>query len=147
MKLISREELNSLKNSYLESVLSGEKNRALRLIERCLDHQLPMSAIYLSILAPAQAEIGRHWSEGKANVAQEHLASQLGPLLAAMPVLAGTGKVSFASGSCGFELSQRAQYMATLIGSRTTDSRSMITLKEEALGDGGVRLHIIDELL
>jgi len=73
----SRNELNSIKNSYLDSILAGDKNRAVRTIDRCIALQMPMSVIYLSILVPAQRKIGRYWSEGRINVAQEHLASQI----------------------------------------------------------------------
>lgn len=70
-------------------------------------------------------------------------ATQLAPLLAAMPIIAGAGKVSLASESAGFELSQRAQYMAALTGKHTTTSRAMVTVKDEALSNRGIRLHLI----
>lgn len=70
-------------------------------------------------------------------------AAQLAPLLAAMPAVAGTGKISFATGSCGFELSQRAVYFDSLLSKRTTTHRGMITAKDEALCARGTRVHVI----
>jgi len=73
----------------------------------------------------------------------DQVAAQLASLLAAMPIVSGTGKVSFVTGSPGFEISQRAQYMAMVTGKQTTDSRAMITAKDEALCDNGIRVHLI----
>jgi len=73
----------------------------------------------------------------------DRAATQLAPLFAAMPLIAGTGKVSFATGSAGFELSQRASYMTSILGKHTTSCRAIITVKDEMLTDKGVRLHLI----
>ena len=73
----------------------------------------------------------------------ERAVEQLAPLLAAMPVLAGTGKVSFARGSSGFELSQRAVHFTSLLSKRTTSNRGIVTAKDEALCVNGIRLHVI----
>jgi hypothetical protein len=67
----------------------------------------------------------------------------LTPLLAVMPVLAGAGKVSFAKGASGFELSQRAGHMCTLMSRRTMDARALVTAKDEPLSASGARLHVI----
>lgn len=64
---------------------------------------------------------------------------QLTPLLAALTVLAGTGRVS----SVGFELSQRASFMCRIAGRRTT-GRGLITTKDESLaGADWQRIHLI----
>lgn len=73
----------------------------------------------------------------------QHLADQLLPLLAAMPIIAGAGKVSFANGTSGFELSQRAAQMSFVLGKGTTDSKAMITCKDDPLGRNKYRLHLI----
>jgi proteasome accessory factor A len=86
---------------------------------------------------------GYHLNVLVEGVSHEHASVQLAPLLAAMPIVAGTGKASFVTGSPGFELSQRAQFMAMVTGKHTTDSRAMITAKDEALSNHGTRLHLI----
>ena len=86
---------------------------------------------------------GYHLNVLVTGVTRDWAAAQLAPLLVAMPLITGTGRVSFASGCSGFELSQRAQYMSVLTGKHTTESRAMITVKDEPLSDNGTRIHII----
>jgi hypothetical protein len=86
---------------------------------------------------------GYHLNMLVTGVTREWAIEQLAPLLVAMPIIAGTGKVSFNTDSPGFELSQRAQYMSVVTGKYTTGSRAMITAKDEALCKNGTRLHII----
>lgn len=86
---------------------------------------------------------GLHFNVLVTGITHHQAADQLAPLLAAMPIISGTGKASFASGSSGFKLSQRAQHMAMVSGKHTTDSRAMITIKDEALSNNGIRLHTI----
>jgi len=76
-------------------------------------------------------------------ISLSQISQQLSPLLAAMPILSGAGKVSFANGSSGFELSQRALQMSFELGQHTTSSRAMITCKNESLNKEGHRLHLI----
>ena len=86
---------------------------------------------------------GYHINELVTGVKRDQAVTQLTPLLAAMPIIAGTGKASFITGSPGFELSQRAQYFSMVMGRHTTDSRAIITAKDEALCNNGFRLHVI----
>lgn len=86
---------------------------------------------------------GNHLNVFCSDLPFDRAATQLTPLLVAMPVVAGSGRVSFAAGSAGFELSQRAGFMATAVGKHTTDSRGMITRKDESLADHGIRIHVI----
>jgi proteasome accessory factor A len=86
---------------------------------------------------------GAHLNVLITGTALNHAAAQLTPLLSAMPIIAGAGKVSFATGSPGFELSQRAGYMAMVMGKHTTKNRAIITVKDEALSESGTRLHLV----
>jgi hypothetical protein len=86
---------------------------------------------------------GYHLNMLVTGVTREQAIGQLAPLLVAMPIIAGTGKVSFNTDSPGFELSQRAQYMSMVTGKHTTGNRAMITAKDETLCKNGTRLHII----
>ena len=87
---------------------------------------------------------GYHLNIHLKSLSREKAAFQLSPLLVSMPIISGTGKVSFSKDAKGFELSQRAVYMnGGLLGEYTTDSRAMITAKDESLSDSGTRLHII----
>lgn len=86
---------------------------------------------------------GHHLNVLVSGVSIEHAARQLAPLLAAMPVVAGAGRVSFAPGTSGFELSQRAGHIHCLLGKHTTQSRAMVTLKDEPLCKKGHRMHLL----
>jgi len=86
---------------------------------------------------------GHHVNVLVQGISLEEAVRQLTPLLAVLPVLAGAGKVSFARGSAGFELSQRAGHMSAVISRRTTESRAMVTAKDEPLSETGARLHVI----
>ena len=66
-----------LKQRYSEAVLSGEATLAGLVVEEALKQGFGMFDIYLSILIPTQIEVGQAWHDGKVNVAQEHLATQL----------------------------------------------------------------------
>ena len=66
-----------LKQRYLDAVLSGEATPAGLVVEEGLNQGFSMFDIYLSILIPTQIDVGQAWHDGKANVAQEHLATQI----------------------------------------------------------------------
>lgn len=69
--------LSRLKQRYLDAVLIGEATSAGLVVEEGLKQGLGMFDIYLSILIPTQIDVGQAWHDGKANVAQEHLATQI----------------------------------------------------------------------
>ena len=57
--------------SYLQQVLEGNSRQATRLIlDAAQEH--PMEDIYLRVLMPAQAEVGRLWQAGELTIAEEH---------------------------------------------------------------------------
>ena len=69
--------LSRLKQRYLDAVLIGEATSAGLVVEEGLKQGLGMFDIYLSILIPTQIDVGQAWHDGKANVAQEHLATEI----------------------------------------------------------------------
>lgn len=69
--------LSRLKQRYLDSVLIGEATSAGLVVEEGLKQGFGMFDIYLSILVPTQIDLGQAWHDGKVNVAEEHLATQI----------------------------------------------------------------------
>ena len=66
-----------LKQQYLEAVLSGDANSAGFVVDEGLKQGCSLPDIYSRILIPSQIDVGQSWHEGKVNVAQEHLATQI----------------------------------------------------------------------
>ena len=66
-----------LKQQYLEAVLNGDANSAAFVVDEGLKQGCSLLDIYSSILIPTQIDVGQSWHEGKVNVAQEHLATQI----------------------------------------------------------------------
>lgn len=62
---------------YLQALLAGDINAASNAVNQLVAAKIGLADIYLSILAPAMAKIGDLWCDGKINVAQEHLATQM----------------------------------------------------------------------
>jgi methanogenic corrinoid protein MtbC1 len=60
---------------YLDAVLRPDPARARAEIEQLVRGGMDPRAIYLEVLAPAQAEVGRRWANGEVSVAAEHMAS------------------------------------------------------------------------
>lgn len=60
-----------LAKDYLNLLLKGQRNNALRLIMKAAEN-VPIRDIYLSVFQPVQREIGRLWQKNKISVAQEH---------------------------------------------------------------------------
>ena len=73
----SNDSLSRLKQRYLDAVLIGEATSAGIVVEEGLKQGFGMFDIYLSILIPTQIDLGQAWHDGKVNVAQEHLATQI----------------------------------------------------------------------
>jgi methanogenic corrinoid protein MtbC1 len=60
---------------YLLAVLEGDRLRASRLILDAATDPRTIRDLYLQVLLPAQAEVGRMWQVNEINVAEEHFAS------------------------------------------------------------------------
>ena len=64
-----------LASVYLLSLLEGDRRRASRTIQDAAKGPESVRDIYLHVLLPEQAELGRMWMSGEINVAEEHFAS------------------------------------------------------------------------
>lgn len=88
----------SLAGRYLVAQLRGDRQEALRLVEReALDGGMAVPDIHISVIQAAQYEIGRLWQENTISVAQEHVATAISQLVLAylyprLPRAAKTGK-------------------------------------------------------
>jgi methanogenic corrinoid protein MtbC1/DNA-binding XRE family transcriptional regulator len=65
------------RKQYLKALTRGDEDTARRIIEGLARTAVPLQQIYLSVLRPAQIAVGELWSQGKLNVAQEKLATQI----------------------------------------------------------------------
>jgi methanogenic corrinoid protein MtbC1 len=64
--------LSILAQTYLESLLKGDRNKALSLVLDQIKDGIPVQDIYVEVFQPVQYEIGRLWQTNKISVAQEH---------------------------------------------------------------------------
>jgi MerR family transcriptional regulator, light-induced transcriptional regulator len=62
---------------YLRALLDGDSNAATRIVHELIGKRASVADIYLEVLAPGMFQIGELWCDGKVNVAQEHLATQI----------------------------------------------------------------------
>src|SRR5262245_8772198 len=62
---------------YLRALLDGDDAAAGTIVNEVIARHAGIGDIYLEILAPALSHIGALWCDGKVNVAQEHLATQI----------------------------------------------------------------------
>lgn len=62
---------------YLRALLDGDSNAASTIVHELIAKRVRVADIYLQVLAPAMFQIGELWCDGKLNVAQEHLATQI----------------------------------------------------------------------
>jgi methanogenic corrinoid protein MtbC1 len=63
---------DQISSSYLEVLLKGEKQAAMKIITDWMKDGTEISEIYVEIFQKTQYEIGRLWGLGRINVAQEH---------------------------------------------------------------------------
>ena len=74
--------LDDLRTRYLVAQLAGDRREELRLIvEEGAEQGVPVSALHLEVIRPAQVEIGRLWQENRITVADEHLATAISQLV------------------------------------------------------------------
>jgi methanogenic corrinoid protein MtbC1 len=60
---------------YLEACLEGRRDAALAVITREAPRDLSIADVYLRVVLPAQAELGRMWHAGEISIAEEHIVS------------------------------------------------------------------------
>lgn len=71
-----------LLSPYVAAQLRGDRREALRLVmEEGVARGVPVSALALEVIQPAQQEIGRLWEVNEISVAQEHLATAISQLV------------------------------------------------------------------
>lgn len=64
--------LGSLAQRYLQAVLGGDRDAAMRAVIDEVESGVNVRDIYTYVLAPAQLELGRLWQLNRITVAQEH---------------------------------------------------------------------------
>ncbi len=65
----------SLAVNYLTAVLAGDRDRAVRMVTDALENGMSLETVYLHVIAPVQADVGRLWLTSQITVAQEHVAT------------------------------------------------------------------------
>ena len=70
-------DMDSYQQRYLQALLDGDRDDASSIVSELIPKRARVADIYLQILAPAMFQIGELWCDGKVNVAQEHLATQI----------------------------------------------------------------------
>lgn len=62
---------------FVGAILEGDDEKASDLVQDLLQDKWSLIRIYLEVFSPALSHVGRLWEEGKVNVAQEHMATQI----------------------------------------------------------------------
>ena len=71
-----------LTRRYLDAALAGDRREALRLMMTDgVERGVPVPDLYLKVIQPAQAEVGRRWQANEISVAQEHVATAVSQLV------------------------------------------------------------------
>jgi methanogenic corrinoid protein MtbC1 len=67
-----------IRDRYVAALMVGTRREALDIVvEEALWQEVPVAALYLEVIQPAQYEIGRLWEAGRITVAEEHLATEI----------------------------------------------------------------------
>ena len=73
---------SSLVNRYLAAQIKGDRAQALRLVlDDGLAKGIAAPDLHLSVIQPAQYEIGRLWQENRLTIAEEHVATAISQLV------------------------------------------------------------------
>lgn len=70
-----------LAREYLESLLTGDRGHAARIVLEAVEDGTDIRDVYLRVLEPAQREIGRLWQVGEIGVAKEHFCTAVTQLV------------------------------------------------------------------
>lgn len=73
----ARVSLASVAGKYLETILAGDRRRAVDLVTEAVDRGIPIKRIYTDVFQHCQFELGRLWEENRITVAKEHLATAI----------------------------------------------------------------------
>ncbi len=74
---------SGLARLYLDAVLEHDSDAAIDLVVQSVDEGMPVQEALLSVIQPAQYELGRLWERNLITVAQEHFGSGVAQLLIA----------------------------------------------------------------
>jgi methanogenic corrinoid protein MtbC1 len=74
-RLLPDDSYGRLASTYLLALLEGDRGSACRVVLDAVQRPESVRELYLRVLMPAQAELGRMWLSGEINVAEEHFAS------------------------------------------------------------------------
>ncbi|MDG5767803.1 cobalamin-dependent protein [Balneolales bacterium ANBcel1] len=64
--------LESLASEYFETLISGDRNKASKLVMDAVAGGVPVKDIYLKVFQPGLWELGRLWQMNRISVGQEH---------------------------------------------------------------------------
>ena len=133
---------------YVAAQLAGDHRGALDVvIDRGLRAGVPVPALQLGVVQPAQREIGRLWQENRISVAQEHLATSISQLVVShlyqhLPRERSNGKVALVAcvegelhdvgARMGADFLEMAGFNVRFLGANVP-----LTKLEEAVGAGG----------
>ena len=70
-------DMDPYQQRYLGALLDGDSDTASKIAHELIAKRARVADIYLEVLSPAMFHIGELWCDGKVNVAQEHLATQI----------------------------------------------------------------------
>lgn len=73
----SDDPVRTVRNLYLQSVLSGERRAAVGVALEAVRSGMSVPDVYLEILQPVQHEIGRMWERNEVTVSKEHMATAI----------------------------------------------------------------------
>lgn len=74
---MSPDTVAKIRQEYLEALLEGSSERAVRVIDQGLAAGVIPSKLYLEVLMPVQVELGARWHRGEVTIPQEHIATQI----------------------------------------------------------------------
>ena len=74
-------QLSEATRAYLDNVLAGERDEAVRLVMGAVEGGHDVRGLLLDVLQPAQLEIGRLWEHGEITIAQEHFSTAVTELV------------------------------------------------------------------
>lgn len=70
-------DMSPYRQRYLQALLDGDRDASSSIVNELIPKHARVADVYLQVLAPAMFQIGELWCDGKVNVAQEHLATQI----------------------------------------------------------------------
>lgn len=76
--------LGLTRRAFLAAILAGQRQGALRVVEKALEDGAQHIDLYIDVIAEALHAVGVLWEENKISVAQEHMATAIAQYVVAM---------------------------------------------------------------